>query len=173
MSEQTEKTNAFEMSAKWLSEAIKEHSIEESAKWLVNAIREHASGASPRWVVDTLDEYDRKVVAWIAPFAKRTIARLKTHSFRLGVVESRVVELGERKQAVERGPPGPPGPMPAHEWRDTKLRFQQGPSGEWGEFVDLQGPPGRAGGLTAMGLPIGIGGGGGTVVANSYFPAGW
>lgn len=57
------------------------------------------------------------------------------------------------------GPPGPPGingigipglqgprgPMPEHRWEGTKLSFQK-PDGEFGEYVDLQGPPGEKGG---------------------------
>jgi hypothetical protein len=39
---------------------------------------------------------------------------------------------------------GPIGPMPEHEWIGTNLRFQE-PSGEWGEFVDLEGPKGLQG----------------------------
>src|SRR5690242_6571434 len=41
-----------------------------------------------------------------------------------------------------QGAEGPPGPPPAHRWEGTKLQFEQ-PSGEWGEAVDLQGPPGE------------------------------
>lgn len=42
------------------------------------------------------------------------------------------------------GERGPIGPMPEHEWIGTNLRFQE-PSGEWGEFVDLEGPKGEKG----------------------------
>lgn len=42
------------------------------------------------------------------------------------------------------GDRGPIGPMPEHEWIGTNLRFQE-PSGEWGEFVDLEGPKGLQG----------------------------
>jgi hypothetical protein len=59
--------------------------------------------------------------------------------------------------------------MPAHEWRGTKLRFEQ-PDGDWGEFKDLQGPKGDPG-------RDGVGGGvviqGGGASGNSYFPGGW
>lgn len=35
------------------------------------------------------------------------------------------------------------GPMPRHEWDETRLRFEQGPdSGSWGKWVDLRGPGG-------------------------------
>ena len=44
------------------------------------------------------------------------------------------------------------GPMPRHQWRGTRLRFEMAP-GEWGKWVDLEGPPGA---------PGSGGGGGGT-----------
>ena len=68
----------------------------------------------------------------------------------------------------ERGPQGPAGdigPMPAHEWSGSKLRFEEAP-GQWGPFVDLRGPRGA-------------GGGGGSVIVSttrpsfSYMPGGW
>lgn len=49
------------------------------------------------------------------------------------------------------GPPGKPGKpgkdgkrgkTPNHEWNGTLIRFQK-PDGTWGEFVNLQGPPGQ------------------------------
>ena len=42
------------------------------------------------------------------------------------------------------GAKGDTGPAPAHQWRKTKLRFQK-PDGTWGDYVDLQGPEGKAG----------------------------
>lgn len=42
------------------------------------------------------------------------------------------------------GEQGPIGPMPEHEWIGTSLRFQE-PDGEWGDFVDLEGPKGEDG----------------------------
>jgi hypothetical protein len=175
MSEQTEKTNAFEMASTWLATTVKEYGAERSAQWLVDSIREHASdGASKKWigelVHDTLELYDQAAVSWIAPFATRAAGRLKTHSFRLDVVEARVVELGERKQ-IDRGPPGPMGPMPKHEWSGTKLRFEQGPDGNhWGAWTDLRGPPGPG-----AKEPLWRGGGAPIIAApqNAYFPAGW
>jgi hypothetical protein len=53
--------------------------------------------------------------------------------------------------------------MPEHEWKGTELRFEIAP-GEWGEFVNLQGPQGKRGAA---------GGGGGSVQQNTYFPSGW
>jgi hypothetical protein len=50
----------------------------------------------------------------------------------------------------EPGPQGKPGktgdtgPAPAHEWDDTRLRFQN-PDGSWGDYTDLQGESGSAG----------------------------
>lgn len=71
---------------------------------------------------------------------------------------------GPRGEAGRQGDSGLIGPMPAHEWDGTKLRFEDAP-GEWGKFKDLRGPRG-------------IGGGGSAQVAspallNSYFPNGW
>lgn len=40
------------------------------------------------------------------------------------------------------GQKGDTGPMPAHEWSGTSLRFQR-PNGSWGERVDLKGEPGN------------------------------
>ena len=71
---------------------------------------------------------------------------------------------GPKGEPGAQGEPGLIGPMPAHEWDGTKLRFEDAP-GEWGKFKDLRGPRG-------------IGGGGSAQVAspallNSYFPNGW
>jgi hypothetical protein len=44
----------------------------------------------------------------------------------------------------EPGPKGDTGPMPAHEWKGTTLRFEQ-PNGTWGKFVDLKGATGKDG----------------------------
>lgn len=54
------------------------------------------------------------------------------------------------------GKDGERGPMPDHEWKGTKLRFQK-PEGGWGKFVDLKGEKGAAGGSSFFG-----GGGGGS-----------
>ncbi len=43
------------------------------------------------------------------------------------------------------GKQGDKGDTPDHQWRGTKLRFEE-PEGEWGKFVDLQGQPGQSGG---------------------------
>ncbi len=53
---------------------------------------------------------------------------------------------------------GPSGRIPAHEWDDTRLRFQM-PDQTWGPYTDLLGPFGR------LGYP-GIGGLNGTNGAN-------
>lgn len=66
------------------------------------------------------------------------------------------------------GERGPMGPMPKHEWRGTKLRFQQSES-KWGKWSDLQGPAGKAGasgGVYAGGG--GSNGGGGTVEPGNF-----
>ena len=55
------------------------------------------------------------------------------------------------------GERGPMGPMPKHEWKGTKLRFQK-PDGGWGKYTDLKGERGPAG---ATGVAIGGGGGSG------------
>ena len=71
--------------------------------------------------------------------------------------------IGPRNKTGPQGPPGPPGPqgkqglsgpkgdqgdpgpkgpigkIPKHQWRGTELRFQK-QNGEWGKYVDLQGP---------------------------------
>ena len=43
------------------------------------------------------------------------------------------------------GGDGAIGPMPQHQWSGSRLRFER-PDGVWGEWVDLQGPPGPGGG---------------------------
>lgn len=51
--------------------------------------------------------------------------------------------LAEAKgETGDTGPQGDTGPMPAHQWQGTKLRFQQ-PDGQWGKAVDLKGAPGK------------------------------
>jgi hypothetical protein len=91
-------------------------------------------------------------------------------------IEGKQGEPGPRGPA---GPRGPIGPMPRHQWQGTELRFEIAP-GEWGAWVDLQGPAGRDGrdgGASSFGglgagpidvSKLGIVGGG-----NSYFPSGW
>lgn len=46
--------------------------------------------------------------------------------------------------AAAKGDKGDTGPMPAHEWKGTKLRFEQS-DGQWGKWVDLKGKPGDKG----------------------------
>lgn len=60
---------------------------------------------------------------------------------------------GQKGDAGPMGPEGKPGevgPMPRHEWRGARLRFESAP-GQWGEWADLKGPRG----------PVGPAGGGG------------
>lgn len=57
---------------------------------------------------------------------------------------------GPKGDKGEPGEPGPPGPKPKHEWDGSKLRFEK-PSGGWGEWSDLRGPQGYAGGGIATG----------------------
>lgn len=60
---------------------------------------------------------------------------------------------GDRGEKGDKGDKGERGPIPEHQWKGTKLRFQQA-DGKWGSLVDLQGPPGN--GVVAV-----VGGGGG------------
>lgn len=62
-------------------------------------------------------------------------------------------EKGDRGQQGEPGAAGPKGeagrtgatgPMPRHEWRGSRLRFEQSP-GAWGDWADLRGPRGQSG----------------------------
>lgn len=66
--------------------------------------------------------------------------------------EALAVDLRERQEQIieaargakgDKGEDGAVGPMPRHEWKGTKLRFEQ-PDG-WGQWVDLKGAPGKAG----------------------------
>ncbi len=43
-----------------------------------------------------------------------------------------------------QGPEGEKGDMPDHDWDGTEIRFQL-PNGDWGAFVDLEGPDGPQG----------------------------
>jgi hypothetical protein len=90
-------------------------------------------------------------------------------------IEGRQGDVGPRGP---QGPRGPIGPMPRHEWEGTELRFEIAP-GQWGAWVDLQGPRGEPGrdGAGSAGLfgagPINLDALGVTATFNSYFPAGW
>jgi len=77
-------------------------------------------------------------------------------------------EQGPQGVPGPQGPEGPMGPMPLHQWDGSRLRFELA-LGDWGEWVDVQGPPGQTR------VMHGGGGGGGTTVttANGYFPQGW
>ena len=64
---------------------------------------------------------------------------------------------GEKGEKGERGDKGETGKTPKHEWKKTKLRFEN-PDGTWGEFVNLKGDKGEAG--TSYSLIARSGGGG-------------
>src|SRR5690606_20789694 len=51
---------------------------------------------------------------------------------------------GPKGEPGPQGEKGDPGPMPRHQWVGTALRFEL-PDSNWGDLVDLQGPPGRNG----------------------------
>ena len=53
-------------------------------------------------------------------------------------------EKGEKGDQGEKGEKGDKGDLPAHEWEDTALRFEN-PDGSWGQFVDLKGEKGDQG----------------------------
>jgi len=71
---------------------------------------------------------------------------------------------GEPGPRGEPGQDGATGPVPAHEWDGTRLRFQL-TLNEWGQWVDLQGPEGKTGTAAA--------GGGGTLRTFSRMKAGF
>jgi hypothetical protein len=89
---------------------------------------------------------------------------------------------GKQGEVGPQGPPGPRGPigpMPRHEWEGTELRFEIAP-GQWGAWVDLQGPkgePGRDGAVTGGGIfgagPLDLSALSVATSVNSYMPAGW
>lgn len=64
--------------------------------------------------------------------------------------DGRPVRDGKDGADGRDGKDGERGPMPDHEWKGTKLRFQK-PEGGWGKFVDLKGPKGDAGGSSFFG----------------------
>lgn len=71
---------------------------------------------------------------------------------------------GVQGVAGKQGPKGDTGPMPRHEWKGTKLRFEQA-NGTWGKFTDLQGPTGKDGaGGTVIVARGGSSGGMGTLL---------
>lgn len=51
---------------------------------------------------------------------------------------------GARGESGAKGDTGERGPMPDHEWKGTRLRFQK-PDGNWGKLVDLKGKQGDPG----------------------------
>lgn len=64
---------------------------------------------------------------------------------------------GEPGPQGDRGVPGRIGPMPRHEWDETRLRFELAPE-VWGMWTDLRGPPGKPG----------RGGGGGSIGGTGF-----
>lgn len=72
---------------------------------------------------------------------------------------------GEPGVPGAQGERGDTGPMPAHEWRGTQLRFEK-PDGTWGDFVELRGPKGARGDRGASG------GGGGSSSGSGFDPSG-
>lgn len=74
---------------------------------------------------------------------RQLVARKRT-------IEADAAAFAERAAQIvaaakgEQGEPGPKGDKPAHEWKGSKLRFEQ-PDGTWGKFVDLKGPAGKNG----------------------------
>lgn len=53
-------------------------------------------------------------------------------------------ELGPQGFDGLQGEMGPSGPIPAHEWQGTHLRFEN-PDGQMGDWVNLEGPKGASG----------------------------
>lgn len=80
---------------------------------------------------------------------------------RRAAIEREREEAAQRDEflSAARGTNGDTGPMPAHEWKGSRLRFQN-PDGTWGEWVDLRGKPGKAGKDSEPGV-IRVSGGGG------------
>lgn len=70
--------------------------------------------------------------------------------------------IGPEGKKGPRGPQGEMGergPSPAHEWRETRLRFKN-PDGTWGQWSDLKGPKGERGSRGPQGPWNEINGGG-------------
>jgi hypothetical protein len=136
----------------------------------------------------TAGELFDAIAAYIGKQLEPLTTRLASHSHRFDVIEERVVELGAKHKATERGlpgvpgygkdgsqglpgpqgPKGEPGRPPAHHWDGTALSFENA-DGTFDEPVDLRGPQGEPG-------KRGRGGGGvGATppVQHGYFPQGW
>ncbi len=60
-------------------------------------------------------------------------------------VQGPVGERGIGTQGIQGAPgmPGELGPVPHHQWQETKLRFEESP-GVWGQYVDLRGDRGSS-----------------------------
>lgn len=81
-----------------------------------------------------------------------------------GLIDENSADIARVRSSVETlkkapGAPGKAGKPPAHEWDDTKLRFEN-PDGTWGDWVDLKGDPGVieriVGGDSGWGSSMGI-----------------
>jgi len=64
-------------------------------------------------------------------------------------------DKGDRGEPGKKGDKGDRGPAPEHQWERTRLRFKK-PDGRWGQWVDLQGAPGRGGGGGGGWSPYGL-----------------
>lgn len=72
----------------------------------------------------------------------------------------------------DKGEKGDAGPMPSHEWKGTRLRFEK-PDGTWGEFVELRGKAGKNGkdgGVAVIGGGSASAGSGGTAFNPASLP---
>ncbi|MCK7542960.1 hypothetical protein MLC59_02090 [Marinobacter bryozoorum] len=107
---------------------------------------------------------------------KRTLKiQQERHDAQLEALEERarqIVEDAKAQAQAERdqiladakgdpGEDGDVGPMPKHQWKGTRLRFEDGERDHWGKWVDLKGqpgppgPPGRPGsGANLASLPL-------------------
>lgn len=80
----------------------------------------------------------------------------EAHARQLEELEQRAASIVEQARAdaererdeilaAAKGEDGDLGPMPRHQWKGTRLRFEDGERGSWGKYVDLQGRPGPPG----------------------------
>lgn len=57
--------------------------------------------------------------------------------------KDRLTVVSRLEKQIEAKVDGGKGDTPKHEWTGTQLRFQK-PNGQWGEYVDLEGPDGQS-----------------------------